>query len=124
MDLISMHRLAATARGWIEAQPVGPERRPTTEAAYRRFAEKGVDGFAGWAVSEDIARRMFEAGTRMVALERLERGVDLLDEGLRRDDPSMAARAAAEVDESLALLRTVPPRRPGKRRRSGVEGDR
>ena len=115
---IEMHRLAARARGWIEAQPVGPERRASTLAQYRRYAERGLAGVAGWQMTEHAARRMVDAATRVVALERLERAVELLDEALADQDEGMAGRAAAEVDECLALLRSVPPRRPGKRGRA------
>lgn len=115
---IEMHRLAGRARGWIEAQPVGPERRASTVAQYRRYAERGLEGMARWRLPEHAARRMVDAGTRLVVLERLERAVERLDEALADEDEGMAARAATEVDECLGVLRSVPPRRPGKRGRT------
>lgn len=116
MDGIAMHRLAARARGWLEAQPVGPERKDSTLAAYRRYAARGLGGMAAWDVPQPVARRLVEAGTRMVVLERLERAVQALDEALADGDPTEAGDAVAEVEECLGILRTVPPRRPGRRR--------
>ncbi len=114
---MELHRLVGRARGWIEAQPVGPARRASTLAMYRRYAELGMDGVARWKLPEPVLRRMVEAGTRVVAVERLGVAVERLEGALASRDCGLG-EAAEEVRASLDLLATVPPRRPGRRARA------
>ena len=114
--------LLGRAKGWLEAQPVGPPRANYSRRAYLRYAKRGLDGFAAWDVDAGHADHLVRAGIRLAALERLEAGARDLGEAIASRDVEAAERAAEEAREALALLRTVPYRRRGQRNQVGDQG--
>lgn len=99
--------LLGRAQGYLEAQPVGSPRSEYSRKAYERYARVGPEGFARWNVKPGFADHLVRSGIRMLALERLERGAELLRAALEAGDGGTAERAAAEVEECLAVLGQV-----------------
>lgn len=104
-----LERLLGRARGYLEAQPVG-SRPGYSRAAYARYAQRGMQGFARWSVDPAGASRLVRAGIRMLALERLAGSAERLAEAMSRNEATMAAEAGAEVEAALAVLSEVPRR--------------
>lgn len=118
-----LDQLLGRARGYIEAQPVGGERPAYSRAAYARYAKRGLEGFGKWGVRSADAERLVRAGVRMVTLERLRSGAELLEVALSNEDEGMARRAAAEVRECLEVLAKVPARVRGRRVESSRDAE-
>lgn len=114
-DWIEFYYLLGRVRGVLEAQPSGPQRRPATLAAYRRYAERGLAGFSSWNVSPEQARTFVRSATRAVTLERLSSAGDALERAISARDHPRAVKAADEVKELLARLSEVRAARPGRR---------
>jgi len=123
-DWLELYCLLGRANGVLEAQPLGPKRRPGTLAAYRRYAERGLEGFASWNVSPEQARTFVRSATRAVTLERLAVAGDVFEAALSSRDHARAVQAAAEVKELLHRLSEVRAARPGRRSLVPVEGTR
>lgn len=115
MTDISLHELLGRAKGVLEAQPVGPPKQKATMVAYRRYARRGIEGFASWDVAPAQANRFVSSAVRAVTLERLKAAADELGDALQAGDPALAHHRGQEVSECLELLRRHPAVRPGKR---------
>ena len=113
--MAELHVLLGVARGWLDAQPLGP-RPERSRAAYRRYARLGVEGFGKWDIPSDHAEKLVSAGMRVVALERLEAGAAGLEAALSSGDAAEAERAAEEVRGALGTLREHRVRRRGRKR--------
>lgn len=114
MSDVELYLLLGRAKGALEFQPVGPPRRRTTEVSYRRYAERGLEGFAGWDVKPTAAQAFVRSARRFVALERLEAAATRLEAALRGRDREAALEAGREVEGLLATLREVRPARRGR----------
>lgn len=115
MDELELYLLLGRARGVLECQPVGPPKQRTTMEAYRRYAARGVEGFASWDVSPAQVRRFVSSAVRAVTLERLAEAADELEAALAARDRGMAMRAGQTVQECLDVLRQHPAVRRGRR---------
>jgi hypothetical protein len=115
MDWIALHELLGRARGVLEAQPVGPPKQRATMEAYRRYAARGVEGFASWDLPPAQVRRFVSSAVRAVTLERLAEAADELEAALAARDRAMAMRAGQTVQECLDVLRQHPAVRRGRR---------
>jgi hypothetical protein len=115
MDWIALHELLGRARGVLEAQPVGPPKQRATMEAYRRYASKGIEGFASWNLPPAQVRRFVSSAVRAVTLERLKVAADELGDALGAGDLALAQHSGQEVSECLDVLRRHPAVRRGKR---------
>jgi hypothetical protein len=119
-----LHELLGMARGVLEFQPIGPPKQRATMEAYRRYAARGIEGFASWDVAPAQANRFVSSAVRAVTLERLKAAADELGDALQTGDRALAQLRGQEVSECLDVLRRHPAVRPGKRVSAKEQGSR
>jgi hypothetical protein len=122
MTDFQLHELLGRAKGALEFQPIGPPRKAETMVVYRRYAERGVEGFASWDVPPAQLRRFVSSALRAVTLERLAEATGRLEAALAAQDRETAMRVGEAVQECLDVLREHRAVRPGRRSVARSEG--